>query len=85
MTILPSTSLKDRYDEISERCKRTGEPVYIANNGNVEVVVLSIEAYEKQMSLLKLKERLLDIEFEQSRSAKTYSVDELDAALKEVV
>lgn len=40
---------------------------------------------QKQMSLLKLKERLLDIELEQSRSAKTYSVDELDAALKEIV
>lgn len=81
MTILPSTSLINQYNEISEKCKQTGEPIYLTKNGEVDLVVMSIEAFEKQQALLKLKERLLDIELEQSSGAKYYSLDDLYAAL----
>ena len=85
MTILPSTSLRNQYNDISERCKSTGEPIYLTKNGEGDLVVMSIEAFEKQQSLLQLKERLLDIELEQKSGAKSYSVDELDAALKRII
>lgn len=85
MIILPSTSLRNRYNEISEQCKATGEPIYLTKNGEGDLVVLSLEAYEKQMSLLKIKERLLDIELEQRNGAKSYSLDELDVALRKII
>ena len=85
MTILPSTSLRNQYNEISEKCKKTGEPIYLTKNGEGDLVVMSIEAFEKQQSLLQLKERLLDIELEQKSGAKSYSLDELDAALKRII
>ena len=85
MTILPSTSLRNQYNEISEKCKKTGEPIYLTKNGEGDLVVMSIEAFEKQQSLLQLKERLLDIELEQKSGAKSYSIDELDAALKRII
>jgi len=85
MTILPSTILRNQYNEISERCRTTGEPIYLTKNGEGDLVVLSIEAYEKQQALLALKERLLDIELEQRNGARYYELDELDAALKKIV
>lgn len=85
MTIIPSTSLRNQYNEISERCKTTGEPVYLTRNGEGDLVVMSVEAYEKQLALLKLKEKLLDIELEQKNGAKFYSLDELDVALKKII
>ena len=85
MTILPSTSLRNQYNEISEQCKATGEPIYLTKNGEGDLVVMSIEAYEKQQALLKLKERLLNIELEQRSGAKKYSVEELDAALRKLI
>lgn len=85
MTILPSTSLRNQYNDISERCKSTGEPIYLTKNGEGDLVIMSIEAFEKQQSLLQLKERLLDIELEQKSGAKSYSIDELDAALKRII
>ena len=85
MTILPSTSLRNQYNDISEKCKSTGEPIYLTKNGEGDLVVMSIEAFEKQQSLLQLKERLLDIELEQKSGAKSYSIDELDAALKRII
>ena len=85
MNILPSTSLRNQYNDISEKCKQTGEPIYLTKNGEGDLVVMSIEAFEKRQALLNLKERLLDIELEQRSGAKYYSLDELDAALKEIV
>ena len=85
MTILPSTSLRNQYNEISEKCKTTGEPIYLTKNGEGDLVVMSIEAFEKQQAALLLKERLLDIEFEQKNGAKYYSLDELSAALKKII
>ena len=85
MTILPSTSLRNQYNEISEKCKKTGEPIYLTKNGEGDLVVMSVEAFEKQQALLNLKERLLDIELEQQNGAKSYSLDELDSALRKIV
>ena len=85
MTILPSTSLRNQYNEISEKCKKTGEPIYLTKNGEGDLVVMSVEAFERQQALLKLKEKLLDIELEQRNGAKYYSLEELDAALKKIV
>ena len=85
MTIMPSTSLRNQYNDISEKCKTTGEPIYLTRNGEGDLVVMSIEAFEKKQALLELKERLLDIELEQKNGAKYYTVDELDAALKRIL
>ena len=74
-----------RYDEISRKCKATGEPVYLIKNRKKDLVVMSVEAFEKQQALLALKERLLNIEFEQTNGAKYYSLEELDVALKELI
>ncbi len=85
MTILPSTSLRNQYNEISEKCKKSGEPIYLTKNGEGDLLSLIHIWYEKQLALLKLKERLLDIELEQRSGAKSYSLDDLDSALRKIV
>lgn len=85
MIILPSTALRNQYNEISEKCKSTGEPIFLTRNGEGDLVVMSIDAFEKQKALLDLKEKLLDIELEQKTGAKYYSLDELDSALRKII
>lgn len=68
-----------------KNAKKTGEPIYLTKNGEGDLVVMSVEAFQKQQALLKLKERLLDIELEQRSGAKYYSLDELDAALRTII
>ena len=48
--------------EISELCHKSGEPLYITKNGYGDLVVMSIEAYEKKMLKLELYEKLLKAE-----------------------
>lgn len=52
--IIPSSDLRNRYPEISKMCKETKKPVYITVNGRGDLVLLDIEAYQKQQEELEL-------------------------------
>ena len=46
-TIRPSSDLRNKYNEISEFCRKNREPVYITKNGQGDLAVMSIETFEK--------------------------------------
>ncbi len=50
--------------EISEMCHESDEPIYITKNGYGDLVVMSIEAYEKAMSKVELYQKLAEAELE---------------------
>lgn len=85
MEIKSSTSLRNQYNEISEYCKTTGEPIYLTKNGDGDLVVMSIDAFEKREKELALKEKLLEVEIARLHGAKDYSLDELDESLKKIL
>ena len=45
--IRPSSDLRNKYNDISNICHETSEPVYITKNGCGDLAVMSIEVYEK--------------------------------------
>ena len=47
MQIKPSTALQSEYAQIARLAKLSGEPIYITNKGEADLVVMSIEAYEE--------------------------------------
>ena len=53
------SDLRNRAREISRLCHETGEPVFITKNGEGDLVVLSVAAWEREMARLDLY-RLLD-------------------------
>ena len=57
--IKSSTDLRNNYNEISQFCRESREPVYITKNGQGDLAVMSIEAYEALNGKLELY-RLLD-------------------------
>ncbi len=44
--IIPIRDLKNTA-EISEKCHSTGEPLFVTKNGYGDMVIMSIESYEK--------------------------------------
>lgn len=44
--IISSTKLRNEYNEVSRSCHERMEPVYVTKNGEGDLAVMSIEAYE---------------------------------------
>ncbi len=57
-TIRPISDLRNNANEISDFCRQTREPVYITRNGSGDMVVLSMEEYERQQALIDLYGKL---------------------------
>ncbi len=56
--IRPISDLRNNANEISDLCRQTREPVYITRNGTGDMVVISVEEYERQQALLALYGKL---------------------------
>ena len=60
--IRPSAELRNKYNEISNLCKETREPVYITVNGHGDTVILSLEQFNQMQAELELLKMLAESE-----------------------
>jgi len=74
-SIRPSSDLRNKYNEISEFCHRYSEPVYITKNGQGDLVVMSIETFERLAGKLELY-KLLDEGMNDLKHNRVIPVDE---------
>lgn len=85
MNIRPSAAIRQNYNEIAEICKKTGEPVYLTKNGEGDLVVMDIEAFNRREQMLKLREELLAVEEDRMAGNMGCILDELDEYLDGVI
>ena len=85
MTIRPSAAIRQNYNEISDLCKKSGEPVFLTKNGEGDLVVMDIETFSRREKMLKLLEELLAIEEDRRRGSEGYSVDEVAAMMRDAI
>ncbi len=83
MIIKASASLRNEYTTISDLAKKTKEPIYITKNGEGDMVLMSVEAFERREQVLELRARVLQAEQERLDGAKTRSVAEARRELRE--
>lgn len=83
MIIKASAALRNDYTSISNMAKETKEPIYITKNGEGDLVIMSIEAFEKREQMLKLRERVLQAEQERIDEADTISISQARKQLAE--
>lgn len=60
--IRPSAELRNKYNEISNLCKETREPVFITVNGHGDTVIMSLENYNQMVAELELLKMLSESE-----------------------
>lgn len=83
MIIKASAALRNDYASISNLAKESNEPIYITKNGEGDMVLMSIDAYEKREQLLQLRAKVLQAEQERIDGAPTMSVAEARKKLRE--
>ena len=59
--IRPITDLRNT-NEISEICHKQDEPIFITKNGCGDLVIMSIEAYERRLALVEVYKKLAEAE-----------------------
>ena len=83
MQIKASTALRNEYPKISELVHASGEPVFITNKGEADLVVLSIEAFEEREKMLAHRASILEAEFSRLSGAPTYTMEQIRGMVKE--
>ena len=84
MQIRASTTLRNEYLQISQLAKVSGEPIYITNKGEADLVVQSIEAYEQREKMLAHRASVLEAELDRLSGAPTYSPEQVRGRMKEI-
>ncbi|MEI3600235.1 MULTISPECIES: type II toxin-antitoxin system prevent-host-death family antitoxin [unclassified Oceanobacillus] len=62
-----------------------GKPVYITKNGEGDLVLMSIDAFEKREAIIDLKEKLLVAEEQRLSGDKTIPLDSVYQRIKEKI
>ena len=85
MYIKASAAMRNNYNDIANLCKESGEPVYLTKNGEGDLVVMDIVAFERRAKELKLAEELLNIRMSRQNGAKGYSIGEVKSTLEATI
>lgn len=82
--IKSSTELRNNYNDISTFCHESREPVFITKNGQGDLAVMSIEAYEALNGKLELY-RLLEAGRTAVKAGKKRPLDEVMKDVKRMI
>ena len=83
MIIKASTALRNDYSSVSRMAKETQEPIYITKNGEGDLVLMDIDAFEKREQVFQLRNKVMLAEQERLFGAGTISIQEARDRLKE--
>ena len=84
--IRPITDLRNKFTEISKTVHETGQPIVLTKNGYGDMVVLSVEAFNKMQFEYEAYYKLLEAEKEEEEDPDGgYTSEEVLKALKEKI
>ena len=84
MIIKPSTALRNDYGSISDLAHKEDMPIYITKNGEGDLVIMSIDAFERREEVLKLRAKLAAAERSRLSGQPAVSIEESRKRLEEI-
>jgi len=83
--IRPVSDLRNNFSDISRVVHETNEPVFLTKNGRGDMVVMSLEAYEKNLFETEIYLKLKEAEYQAATVKKRYTHDEAMTELKKII
>ena len=84
MHITSSTALRNDYNAVSSLAHESAEPVFITKNGEGDIVIMSIAAYEERERMLDERAKVLEAEAQRIAGVNSFTTDEVRAMLDEM-
>lgn len=85
MTIMASADIRLKYNDVVEKCKESGQPVYLTKNGQGELVVMDIASFEKREQELHAQQLVLEALASRLSGEKDYSLDESRSLINKLI
>ncbi len=83
--IRPISDLRNKFTEISKTVHETSQPVFLTKNGYGDMVVMSMETYEKLQFESEVYFKLQEAEKEAELTDTRYSSKDVLAAMKQAI
>ena len=80
--IRPVSDLRNNFADISRTVHESSEPVFLTKNGRGDMVVMSMEAFERHQFDSEVYIKLKEAEFEAKTTGKRFSHDEVFSSLR---
>ena len=80
--IRPVSDLRNHFADISKTVHESSEPVFLTKNGHGDMVVMSMETYERFQFDSEVYFKLKEAELEAKITGKRFSHDEVFSGLK---
>ena len=83
--IRPVSDLRNKFGDISKLVHESNEPVFFTKNGHGNMVVMSMEAYERNLFESDVYLKLKEAEFQAASTKKRFSHEEAMAELRKII
>ena len=75
--IRPISDLRNNYSDVSRIVKESNEPMILTKNGYADMVLMSVEQFEKREYKNEVHKKILASEAQYQKTRKTYSMDDV--------
>ena len=82
---MASADIRLKYNEVVEKCKESGQPIYLTKNGQGELVVMDIASFERREQELQAQQLVLEALAARLSGEKDYSLDESRQMIEKMI
>lgn len=83
--IRPISDLRNNFTEISRLVHEENEPVYLTKNGHGDMVVMSLETYEKKLMEKEINYKLQEAAAEAESTYHRYNHEDVMSEMRKMV
>lgn len=85
MTIMASADIRLKYNDVVEKCKESGQPIYLTKNGQGELVVMDIASFERREQELRAQQLVLEAFAARLAGEKDYSLEQSKNLINKII